>query len=46
VDRIGLIEWPNVLGLRSAVREQDRDAIDNRITPPAFLADYDVSLEP
>ena len=46
MDRIGLIEWPDVLGLRSTVRQQDRDAIDNRITPPASLADYDINLEP
>jgi hypothetical protein len=36
----------NLLGLRSAVRQQDRDAVDNRITPSASLADYDIGLEP
>jgi hypothetical protein len=42
---LALIERLNVLGLRSAVLQQDRDAIDNRITPSASLADDDTGLD-
>jgi len=47
VDGSGLKNYCSTrLGLRSAVRQQDGDTIDNRIAPSASPADHDANLEP